>query len=85
MKNPLALLMIPPRAMLHGMAVGLCVGLVLALWFSAARMLMLAYYWPTPGAELWSELPVALLMGFRFDLKMGAIATFFAHNTNPKK
>jgi phosphoglycerol transferase MdoB-like AlkP superfamily enzyme len=75
MKKRLALLMIPPRAMLHGMALGLCVGLFLALWFSAARMLMLAYYWPTPGAELWAELPVALLMGFRFDLKMGAIAT----------
>ena len=74
MKKLLALLMLPPRAMLHGMAVGLCVGLVLALWFSAARLLMLAYYWPSPGSELWAELPVALLMGFRFDLKMGAIA-----------
>ena len=61
--------------MLHGMGVGLCVGLVLALWFSVARMLMLAYYWPAPGSDLWAELPVALLMGFRFDLKMGAIAT----------
>ena len=74
MKKLLALLMLPPRAMLHGMTVGLCVGLVLALWFSAARLLMLAYYWPSPGGELWAELPVALLMGFRFDLKMGAIA-----------
>jgi phosphoglycerol transferase MdoB-like AlkP superfamily enzyme len=75
MKKLLALLMLPPRALLHGMGVGLCVGLVLALWLSAARLLMLAYHWPSPGGELWAELPVALLMGFRFDLKMGAIAT----------
>jgi phosphoglycerol transferase MdoB-like AlkP superfamily enzyme len=75
MKKLLALLLVPLRAVLHGMGVGLCVGLVLALWFSVARGLMLAYYWPTPGGELWAELPVALLMGFRFDLKMGAIAT----------
>jgi phosphoglycerol transferase MdoB-like AlkP superfamily enzyme len=75
MKKLLALLLAPPRAVLHGMAVGICVGLVLAVWFSVARLLMLAYYWPSPGGELWAELPVALLMGFRFDLKMGAIAT----------
>jgi phosphoglycerol transferase MdoB-like AlkP superfamily enzyme len=75
MKKLLALLLAPPRAVLHGMAVGVCVGLVLAVWFSVARLLTLAYYWPSPGGELWAELPVALLMGFRFDLKMGAIAT----------
>jgi phosphoglycerol transferase MdoB-like AlkP superfamily enzyme len=75
MKKILALWLTPPRAVLHGLAVGLCVGLALALWFSVARALMLAYYWPTPGGDLWAELPVALLMGFRFDLKMGAIAT----------
>jgi phosphoglycerol transferase MdoB-like AlkP superfamily enzyme len=74
MKNPLALLMIVPRALLHGLVVGLCVGLFLALWFSAARLLMLAYYWPSPGVEFWVELPAALLMGFRFDLKVCAIA-----------
>ena len=75
MKNLQALLMTPPRAVLHGMGVGLSVGLVLAVWFSLARLLMLAYYWPSPGSELWAELPVALLMGLRFDLKMSAIAT----------
>jgi glucan phosphoethanolaminetransferase (alkaline phosphatase superfamily) len=74
MNKLLALLLIPPRAVLHGLAVGLCVGLALALWFSVARVLMLAAYWPSPGNDLWAELPVALLMGFRFDLKMGAIA-----------
>jgi phosphoglycerol transferase MdoB-like AlkP superfamily enzyme len=75
MKNFIALLMTIPRAMLHGMGAGLCVGLVLAAWFSMARVLMLAFYWPSPGSDLWGELPVALLMGFRFDMKMGAIAT----------
>ena len=75
MKKLLALLLAPPRAVLHGLSVGLCVGLVLALWFSVARVLMLAYYWPSPGTDLWAELPVALRMGFRFDLKMSAIAT----------
>ena len=75
MKNLLALFMTPPRAVLYGMGVGLCAGVVLALWFSAARLLMLAYYWPSPGSDLWAELPVALLMGLRFDLKMSAIAT----------
>lgn len=74
MNKPLALLMTPPRAVLHGMGVGLCVGLLLAVWFSVARLLMLAYYWPSPGSDLWAELPVALLMGLRFDLKMSAIA-----------
>jgi phosphoglycerol transferase MdoB-like AlkP superfamily enzyme len=75
MKKLLALVFIPLRAVLHGMGVGLSVGFVLALWFSVARLLMLAYYWPSPGNELWAELPVALLMGFRFDMKMGAVAT----------
>jgi phosphoglycerol transferase MdoB-like AlkP superfamily enzyme len=75
MKNLLALFMTPPRAVLYGIGVGLCAGVVLALWFSAARLLMLAYYWPSPGSDLWAELPVALLMGLRFDLKMSAIAT----------
>ena len=74
MNKLLALLLIPPRAVLHGLGMGLCVGLALALWFSVARVLMLAAYWPSPGNDLWAELPVALLMGFRFDLKMGAIA-----------
>lgn len=74
MKKNLALLMLAPRAVLHGLVVGLCVGLLLALWFSAARLLMLTYYWPSPGVELWAELPAALLMGFRFDLKMSAVA-----------
>lgn len=64
-----------PRAILHGMAVGLCVTAVLALWFSFARLMMLALYWPSSGNELWPEIPAALLMGFRFDVKMGAIAT----------
>ena len=75
MKTLLALLMTSLRAVLHGIVVGLSVGCVLALWFSVARLLMLAYYWPAPGNDLWAELPVALLMGFRFDMKMGAIAT----------
>ena len=75
MKHLFAWLSAVPRAVLHGMGVGLCVGLVLAVWFSLARGVMLAYYWPSPGKDLWAELPVALLMGFRFDLKMGAIAT----------
>ena len=74
MNKLLALLMTPPRAVLHGIGVGLCVGLVLAMWFSVARLLMLAYYWPSTGSDLWAELPVALLMGLRFDLKMSAIA-----------
>lgn len=69
------MLMTPPRAVLHGLGLGLCVGLVLAVWFSLARLMMLAYYWPSPGHALWAELPVALLMGLRFDLKMSAIAT----------
>lgn len=75
MKNPLGQLMLAPRAVLNGLGVGVCVGLLLALWLSAARLLMLAYYWPSPGVELWAELPAALLMGFRFDLKINAIAT----------
>ena len=74
MTKLLALFLAPPRAVLHGLSLGVCVGLVLAVWFSLARCFMLAYYWPNPGADLWAELPVALLMGFRFDLKMGAIA-----------
>lgn len=74
MTKLLALFLVPPRAVLHGLGLGVCLGLVLAVWFSLARCFMLAYYWPNPSADLWAELPVALLMGFRFDLKMGAIA-----------
>ena len=69
-----SLLVAPLRAALRGLSMGVCVGLALALWFSLARCFMLAYYWPTPGTDLWAELPVALFMGLRFDLKMGAIA-----------
>ena len=75
MKNRLDVVLTPSRVVLYGLGVGLCVGLVLALWFSVARLLMLGYYWPSPGDDLWAELPVALLMGFRFDMKMGAVAT----------
>ena len=75
MNTLFALLLSPLRALLHGLGVGLCVGFALAIWFSVARGLMLAYYWPSPGGDLWAELPAALRMGFRFDLKMGAIAT----------
>lgn len=68
------LFLLLPRGLLHGLAVGLSVGVGLSIWFSLARLLMLAYYWPSPGDDLWAELPAALLMGLRFDMKMGAIA-----------
>ena len=55
------------------MGVGLCVGFVLAAWFSLARLLMLIHYWPSSGGEqLWAELPTSLLMGARFDIKIAA-------------
>ena len=76
MKKLLGVVMAIPRALLHGLVTGLCVGLALAAWLSVARWLTLAYYWPTPGGDLWAELGIALLMGFRFDVKMGAIGAF---------
>jgi len=74
MNKLLHLLMKPPRAVLRGLSLGLCVGAVLALWFSIARVLMLVYYWPQPGDDLWAELPAALIMGLRFDIKIAACA-----------
>lgn len=75
MKHWIACVSAVPRVVLHGLGVGVCVALALSVWFSLARGVMLAYYWPSPGHDLWAELSAALLMGFRFDLKMGAIAT----------
>jgi phosphoglycerol transferase MdoB-like AlkP superfamily enzyme len=65
---------VPGMIMLRGLSVGLVVGCVLALWLSLARVLMLSYYWPSPGADLWAEVPSALLMGLRFDFKVGAVS-----------
>jgi phosphoglycerol transferase MdoB-like AlkP superfamily enzyme len=63
-------------ALLHGLLLGAAVGAALAIWLSLARVLMLAYYWPSPGTDLWPELSAALIMGLRFDLKMGAVTAF---------
>ena len=52
------------------------VGLVLCLSLFVFRLYQLASFWPTPGRDLWPELPRALLMGLRFDLKAAAVAAF---------
>lgn len=62
-----------PNVVLRGLVAGLGSGLVMALWLSLARVLMLWHYWPESGADLWSEVSLALVMGGRFDLKVGAI------------
>ena len=52
------------------------VGLVLCLCLFVFRLYQLASFWPTPGTDLWQELPQALWMGLRFDLKAVAVAAF---------
>ena len=52
------------------------VGLLLCLSLSVFRLYQLASFWPTPGHDLWHELPRALLMGLRFDAKAAAVAAF---------
>ena len=52
------------------------VGLVLCLSLFVFRLYQLASFWPTPGHDLWHELPRALLMGVRFDAKAAAVAAF---------
>ena len=52
------------------------VGLVLCLSLFLFRLYQLASSWPTPGHDLWAELPRALLMGLRFDAKAAAVGAF---------
>jgi len=52
------------------------IGLVLSLSLSVFRLYQLASFWPSPGHDLWAELPRALWMGLRFDLKAAAVAAF---------
>jgi phosphoglycerol transferase MdoB-like AlkP superfamily enzyme len=52
------------------------VGLLLCLSLSVFRLYQLASFWPDTGQDLWRELPQALLMGFRFDLKAAAVSAF---------
>ena len=52
------------------------IGLVLCLSLFVFRLYQLASFWPTPGLDLWPEVPRALLMGLRFDIKAAAVAAF---------
>ncbi len=72
MNRPIEILISLLRGMYRGLAIGLAVCFALGLWLSLPRLLMLAYYWPTPGDDLWAELLDALLMGGRFDMKVAA-------------
>jgi phosphoglycerol transferase MdoB-like AlkP superfamily enzyme len=51
-------------------AIGLSFGLM------TVRLIQLAYYWPPGADDFLSELGKALLMGYRFDLKVGAVVAF---------
>ena len=58
------------------MRLATAIGLVLCLSLFVFRGYQLASFWPVTGGDLWRELPQALLMGLRFDIKAAAVSAF---------
>ena len=64
------------NAMLRGLLRAWLLVVSLAVALSIVRWVQLAYFWPAGFHSTWSDITTVLFQGFRFDLKVSAIAGF---------